>query len=59
MPVDYEKIQFNALVANLKKQTNKKTKKKKRHATCNQVQFSMTQSSDSPGLQGPHISVCL
>lgn len=29
MPVDYEKIQFNALVANLKKQTNKQTKKKK------------------------------
>lgn len=58
MPADYEKIQFNALVANLKKQTNK-LKKKKRHATCNQVQFSMTQSSDSPGLQGPHISVCL
>ena len=28
MPVDYEKIQFNALVANLKKQTKRQTKKK-------------------------------
>ena len=28
MPADYEKIQFNALVADLKKQTNKLKKKK-------------------------------